>query len=38
LEEELVGILDADANRFLRPLGPGLPDGLLAGLNVEVGA
>ncbi len=37
LEEELAGILDADANRFLRPLGPGLPDGLLADLRLEAG-
>jgi len=36
LEDELVGILDADADRFLEPLGPGLPEGLLADLRLEV--
>jgi hypothetical protein len=38
LEEELAGIVDADANRFLHPLGPGVPDGLLADLRLEVGS
>jgi hypothetical protein len=37
LEEELVGILDADSNRFTASLGPSLPDGLLADLTLEVG-
>ena len=36
LEEELIGILDADAYRFVGPLGAGAPDGLLAELTLEV--